>query len=541
MSKHNTILTFLFISAAFVILMAVPAFSVDSDTYWLIVDVTPDARAHELLNSLTELLTTRGQVPSEQIYRLEGENATAEETYALLQEVGRQTQANQTLIFLYHGMVTKPRGMNTMHLLMPGSEQGIQDVTLNQWFRESDRRRTVVIVDGYTGDTNLSAYYANRETLGSAALNVIQSSQNTDAAKLLQGLYDALAEDATDTNENRQLSIIEAYELLRADTDFMEGILAPTGDVEEALLKLSPALKIETFPEGAQISINDVEIGSTPQLVTENLQQGTSTVSVKKAGYLVPLPKTAELQLTLGESVHMGWVLQPIAVHGTVEGVAGESVAGTMVWIGGTAHQQVVEADRAYRFDNWKDSGLLTIDDTYTLHAKQGDLNYGTATFTFGGYNNIEQSIQLIKRTWFEISQIAFDQNDHQGAIIAFQRGIERTTNFPELSPELTVLLLSSFADALDKQDVQDINTLIVTAKLAEQHGQPDLAKRYWQEVKTKARKGTPAAKLASQHLWQLNRGRYLFNIGLIVVLVVLVASGAWTYFRYRRAKQTAA
>ena len=541
MSKHNTILTFLFISAAFVILMAAPAFSVDSDTYWLIVDVTPDARAHELLNSLTELLTTRGQVPSEQIYRLEGENATAEETYALLQEVGRQTQANQTLVFLYHGMVTKPRGMNTMHLLMPGSEQGIQDVTLNQWFRESDRRRTVVIVDGYTDDTNLSAYYANRETLGSAALNVIQSSQNTDAAKLLQGLYDALAEDATDTNENRQLSIIEAYELLRADTDFMEGILAPTGDVEEALLKLSPALKIETFPEGAQISINDVEIGSTPQLVTENLQQGTSTVSVKKAGYLVPLPKTAELQLTLGESVHMGWVLQPIAVHGTVEGVAGESVAGTMVWIGGTAHQQVVEADRAYRFDNWKDSGLLTIDDTYTLHAKQGDLNYGTATFTFGGYNNIEQSIQLIKRTWFEISQIAFDQNDHQGAIIAFQRGIERTTNFPELSPELTVLLLSSFADALDKQDVQDINTLIVTAKLAEQHGQPDLAKRYWQEVKTKARKGTPAAKLASQHLWQLNRGRYLFNIGLIVVLVVLVASGAWTYFRYRRAKQTAA
>ncbi len=541
MSKHNTILTFLFISAAFVILMAAPAFSVDSDTYWLIVDVTPDARAHELLNSLTELLTTRGQVPSEQIYRLEGENATAEETYALLQEVGRQTQANQTLIFLYHGMVTKPRGMNTMHLLMPGSEQGIQDVTLNQWFRESDRRRTVVIVDGYTDDTNLSAYYANRETLGSAALNVIQSSQNTDAAKLLQGLYDALAEDATDTNENRQLSIIEAYELLRADTDFMEGILAPTGDVEEALLKLSPALKIETFPEGAQISINDVEIGSTPQLVTENLQQGTSTVSVKKAGYLVPLPKTAELQLTLGESVHMGWVLQPIAVHGTVEGVVGESVAGTIVWIGGTAHQQVVEADRAYRFDNWKDSGLLTIDDTYTLHAKQGDLNYGTATFTFGGYNNIEQSIQLIKRTWFEISQIAFDQNDHQGAIIAFQRGIERTTNFPELSPELTVLLLSSFADALDKQDVQDINTLIVTAKLAEQHGQPDLAKRYWQEVKTKARKGTPAAKLASQHLWQLNRGRYLFNIGLIVVLVVLVASGAWTYFRYRRAKQTAA
>ena len=538
MPKHKTIFTFLFIAAASVILMTTPAVSVDSGTYWLIVDATPDARTHELLNSLTELLTTRGQVPSEQIYRLEGENATAEETYALLQEVGQQTQADETLIFLYHGMVTKPRGMNTMHLLMPGNEQGIKDVTLNQWFRESGRRRTVVIIDGYTDDASLGTYYANRETLGTAALNVIQLAQ-TEATKVLQILHQALAAGTTDTNDNRQLSIIEVYELLREDSQLVEGVLAPTGDVEEVLLKLSPALKIETFPEGAQISINDVEIGNTPQLVTENLQQGTSTVSVKKAGYLHPLPKTAELQLTRGESVHMGWVLKPIAVHGIVEGVAGESIAGTIVWIGGTTHQQVVQGDGIYRFDDWKDSGLLTVDETYTLHAKQGDLSYGTATFTFAGHDNIEQAIQLIKRTWFEISQIAFDQNDHQGAIIAFQNGIERTTNFPQLSPDLTVLLLSSFADALDKQDVQDINTLIVTAKLAEQHGQPDLAEKYWQEVKTKARKGTPAAKLASQHLWQLNRGRYLFNIGLIVVLVVLVASGAWTYFRYRRARQT--
>ena len=330
------------------------------------------------------------------------------------------------------------------------------------------------------------------------------------------------------------------YELLRADTDFSDGILAPTGDVEEALLKLNPALKIETFPEGAQISINDVEIGDTPQLVTENLQQGTSTVSVKKAGYLVPLPKTAELQLVLGESVRLGWVLQPIAIHGTVGGVAGQSVADTLIWIGGTTYQQVVKTDGAYRFDDWKDFGLLTLGETYTLHAKQGDLNYGSATFTFDGYSNIEQAVQLVKRTWFEIAQIAFDENDHQGAIIAFQNGIERTTNFPEMSPDLTVLLLTSFADALEKQDVQDVNSLIVTAKLAGRLDQPDLAKRYWQEVKAKARKGTPAAKLASQHLWQLNRGRYLFNIGLIVVLVILVASGAWTYYRYRKTRRAA-
>ncbi len=539
MPKQNSILTAIFISTALVVIVSVPVFSVDSGTHWLIVDATEDARAHELLNALTELLTTRGQVPSEQIHRLEGDVVTTQEIYALLQEVGQQVQPDGTLIFLYHGKVVKHRRPNAMHLLIPGDTQTIQDATLNQWFRESFSGHTIVILDGYSDDTDLNTYYANREILGSAALNVIQLAPQADTTRALRVLNDALATDTTDTDENRQISIIETFELFRTDEELPNGVLAPTGDVEAALLKLSPAIKIETFPDGAQISINDVEVGSTPALVTENLQQGTSTVSVKKLGYHIPLPKTAELQLVLGESVRMGWVLQPIAIHGTVVGVEGQPVTGTIVWIGGTTHQQTLEADGAYRFDDWKDSGLLTLGETYTLHAKQGDLSYEALTFTFDGYTDIEHTIQLVKRTWFEIAQIAFDQNDHQGAIIAFQNGIEQTTNFPQMSPELTVLLLSSFADALDKQDVHDVNTLVVTAKLAEQHGQPDLAKRYWQELKAKARKGTPAAELASQRLWELNRARYLFNIGLVVVVVILITSGAWTYYRYRKTRQT--
>ena len=540
MSKPNAIFTLVSIAIAFVIIASTPVFSVDSGVHWLIVDATPDARAHEPLNALTELLTTRGKVPSEQIHRLEGDVVTMQEIYASLQEVGQQVQADATLIFFYHGRVSKLRRPNALQLLISGDTQTIQDTTLNQWFAESFKGRAVVILDGYSDDSDLNTYYANREILGSAALNVIQLASQTDALRAIRVLNDALAADATDVDDNRQISIIEAFELFRTDERLPLGVLAPTGDVETALLKLSPALKIETFPEGAQIAINDVEVGTTPALVTGNLQQGTSTISVKKAGYHVPLPKTAELQLVLGESAHIGWVLQPIAVHGTVVGVEGQSVTGTIVWIGGTTHQQTLETDGTYRFDDWKDSGSLTLGETYTIHAKQGNLNYEAATFTFDGYTDIEHAIQLVKRTWFEIAQIAFDQNDHQGAIIAFQKGIERTTDFPQMSPELTVLLLSSFADALAKQDVQDINTLIVTAKLAEQHGQPDLAKEYWQELKTKARKGTPAAELASQRLWQLNRSRYLFNIGLVVVVVILIASGAWTYYRFRKTRQAA-
>ncbi len=538
MSKQKFLFIPIFICVASVIFVSTPELSADSGTHWLIVDATPEARAHEVLNSLIELLTTRGKVPSEQIHRIEGDSATPEEIHAMLQEIGRQTTVENTLFFLYHGRVTKPRGMNAMHLLTQGDEQGIQDATLNDWFREGERKDTIVIVDGYTEDTNLNAYYANRETLGTAALNSIQSAGKANTTTLLQQLHDTLTVDTTDTDDNRQLSIIESYELLRDHPDFMDGILAPTGDVEVALLKLSPALKITTFPEGADISINDVEVGITPKLITENLQQGTSTVTVKKAGYVIPSPKTVELQLELGESAHVAWALEPITIHGTVMGVSDESPAGAIVWIDGTAHQRIVEADGIYRFDEWKDSDLLSLGETYTLYVKQGDLNYGSATFTFDGYTDITQPLQLVKRTWFEVAQIEFDRHNHQGAVTAFQNGIERTSDFPQMSPDLTVLLLSSFADAVEKQDVQDVTYLVVTAKLADQHGQPELAKKYWEEVKTKAEKGSPAAKLASQRLWQLNRGRYLMNIGLIVLLVVLLASGVWTFFRFRKSKR---
>ena len=538
MSLRNSIFISIFISVVSIVITASPVFSDDAGTYWLLVDATPDARAHEQLNSLTELLTSRGKVPSAQIYHIEGERATTEEIQSLLQEIGGQTQVQDTLFFLYHGMVTKPKGMPTMHLLTQGDEDGVQDATLNEWFRQTQREQTVVIVDGYTEDTNLSAYYANRETLGTAALNVIQSAEKADATALLQELHAALTTDTTDSDDNRQLSILETYELLRTNSKFVDGILAPTGDVEIALLKLSPALKITTLPEGAQISINDREVGNTPRLITENLHQGTSIISVKKTGYIIPASKTVDLQLTLGESVYLSWVLDPIAVHGTITAVPGESAAGTIVWIDGTAHQQTVGANGIFRFDEWKDSDSLTLGETYTLYAKQENLNYGSATFTFDGYSDIAQPIQLIKRTWFEISQIEFDRNNHQGAVTAFQNGIERTTDFPQMSQDLTVLLLSSFADALERQDVQDVTYLVVTAKLAEQHGQPELAKKYWEEVKTKAEKGTVEAKLASQRLWQLNRGRYLLNIGLIVLLVVLLASGAWTFFRFRKSKR---
>ena len=539
MPKGHRFFTLTFTYIVFVVFVSTPAFPVDSGTYWLLVDATLDRQARNGLNSLAELLTTRGKVPSAQIYRVEGENATNAEIHAQLQEIGRQVTTQDTLIFLYHGIVTKPRGTAAMHLLPQGDGDIIEDSTLNGWLRETGTAHTVVIMDAYTEDTNLNAYFGNREILGTAALNVIQSVSKAERTTLLKKLNDALAVDTTDLDENRQLSISEVYDLLAAQ-ELLNGILAPTGNVEAALLKLSPALKVTTLPEGAQVSINDVEVGRTPKRITENLQQGTSKVSVKKAGYITPPPKPAELALVLGESVHIGWVLKPIAIHGTVKGVDNASPAGAIVWIDGTTHRRTVAPDGIFRFDEWSPPDLLTIGETYTLYAKHGSLNYDSVTFTFDGYSDISQSLQLINKNWFEVSQIEFDRDNHQGAVTAFQNGVEETTDFPQMSTDLTVLLLSSFADALEKQDVQDVTYLVVTAKLAERLNQLDLAEKYWQEVKTKAQKGTPAAKLAGQRLWKLNRGRYLLNIGLIVLLAVLLVSGAWTFYRYRKTKQVA-
>ena len=61
MRQRNSIFTSILICIIIFVIVTAPAFSVDSGTYWLLVDTTPDARAHAHLNSLTELLTSRGK------------------------------------------------------------------------------------------------------------------------------------------------------------------------------------------------------------------------------------------------------------------------------------------------------------------------------------------------------------------------------------------------------------------------------------------------------------------------------------------------
>ena len=541
MQKSITILLFVF----FIVLSAwdVYANPVDSETYWLMVDTSPDNEAKSLFKDLNKLLTGKGKVSKENIRHLETDTATRDNIENAINDTVNIVIKIETLVFLYHGEVSKKPRANAMHIATL-SDETIQDSELNQWLKDTGINRIIAIIDGYAYDERLTVYYANRVTLGTAALNVIHPAETTNRTgknSVLQALINTLSTETIDVDDNRHISIIEIYQYLQNEYSFENAIFAPTGSVEETVMKLSPAIKVTSFPEGAQILLNSKENGITPKLFTNDLQQGTYTVSMKKAGYLSQEEKTAELKFIQGEVVNFITVLKPISVYGTVTGPPDIPVAKTIVSIDGTDYVETVEEDGKFSFQDWKVSAMLTPGTDYTLYAKQGDFYHGSATFTYDGYEAIEKPIELIKKTWFEIAELEFSRDDHQKAIEAFQNGIGNTNVFPQMSKELTALLFSSFADVIDRGVVKDINYIVVTAKLAEAYQQPEAAKKYWKQVVLNAKKGTASAKLAGQRLWQMNPWRMVVNIGIGCLLIIIIASGIWTFIRFRKLVQTEA
>ena len=455
---------------------------VDPHTYWLLVDTTPDAQARNLMNKLRTVIANTGKVPRKNIQHLENEQATKEEIQAVLNEIADKSNTINTIVLLFHGIVAMSDTGNAM-LLATQSDDTIEDTVLNKWFKTTGIDRTIVILDGYAHDENLGIYYANRETLGNAALNLIQpfnTAEPTGKNAFIQILTETLSEETTDTDDNRNISVQEIDQHIQNKITFENSILVPTGNVNETFLKLSPAIKVTSIPDGAKILLNDVESGLTPKRFTENLQTGTTKVEIKKDGFIIPEAKTAELKLTQGEFITLSWQLTPISIIGTVTAPDEVAVTGTSITINNTDYVQLVKDDGTYAFQNWNPTAMLIPGTEYTLYASQGDFYQGSATFTYNGYNAIEQNIELSKMTWFEIAELEFKRNNHQKTIDAFKNGIQDTNDIPQVSPDLTVMLYSHFATAVDNAEIQDVNVIVATAILAEAYQQPKLAKKYW-------------------------------------------------------------
>ena len=535
---------------------------VDETTWWLIVSPDVDTRSQSNLDSLVNLLKEHGKVPSNHIHRLQGSECTREGIKVVLDDLSSKMRQGNHLIFYFRGFVTKPRRSNSIFFLPYGAtpdnlEGTLEDRQLRGWFRELSPNKVIFILDGYTRDQNLVAYYGTRRLPGSGAFLSIQRANLSTEDLLTQALLGVVGTDEADLDGNRQVSVEELHIHLTSNWDertfrLTQGVLLLLGRVQERIvLKLSPMLNIVTAPDGASVLLNGQEIGVTPQSLTNNFQRGTYNVEVRKTGYLIPPVRSVEIQQVQGESINLSWDLESIAVHGSVKAPDGVPLEGAAVWIDGTAYEQnplYLKADGQYQLlanianvtsePGQSDKRVLESGKTYTLRAASDALYHAVATFTLATHESIERNLTLSKKTWFEVAQMQFNRKAYEDAIGAFQNGIEETIEFPPMSPEFTKLLFDSFSEVVDKVNVQNIAYVVATAKLADRLNLQEESKVYWEQVRLQAAKGSTFHELATERLRELNWGRRLINIGILILFVVVLISGGYAIRRARlRAK----
>ncbi len=530
--------------------------SVDATTWWLIASPGVDTRSRSNLDLLVNLLKERGKVPSNHIRRIEGSECTREGIKVVLDDLGSRMRQGDRLIFYFRGFVTKPRRSNSIFFFTYGVtpenlEEALKDRQLNGWFRELSPNKVIIILDSYTRDRNLMAYYGNRGMPGSGGFISIQRATLSTEDLLVQTLLGTLGTDETDLDDNRQVSIEELHAYLTSNLDertlrLTEGILLLLGRVQEKIvLKLSPMLQIVTVPDGASVVLNGQEVGETPQRLIDNLERRTYNVEVSKPGYLIPPARSVEIGLVQGESINLSWDLESIAVQGSVKAPDGVPLEGAAVWIDGTAYEQNplhLEADGRYQlFANIanvtsqagrSDERVLESGKMYTLRAESDALYHAEASFTLAPHGSVERNLTLSKKTWFEVAQMQFNRKAYEEAIAAFQNGIEETVEFPPMSPEFTKMLFDSFSEVVNKVNVQNITYVVVTAKLADRLNLQEESKVHWEQVKLQAAKGSASYELATERLRELNFGRRLINIGVLVLFVLVLISGGYALRR---------
>ena len=559
--KQILVFIVFFIGVLLITVSSLDAQSVDATTWWLIVAPDVDTRSRSNLDSLVNLLKERGKVPSSHIRRIEGSECTSEGIKVVLDDLGSKMGQGDHLIFYYRGFVTKPRRSTSIFFLTYGTtsenlEEALEDRQLRGWFRELSPNKVTIILDGYTRDGNLMSYYGNRRMPAGGFISIQRAALSTEDL-LTRTLLGALGTDETDLDDNRQISIEELHISLTSNLEgrtlrLMEGVLLLLGRVQEKIvLKLSPMLNIVTVPDGASFILNGQEVGVTPHSLADNLQRGTYNIEVSKPGYLIPPARSVEIEQVQGESINLSWDLESIAVHGSVKGPDTVPLEGAAVWIDGTAYEQnplYLKADGQYQLlanianvtsqADRSDEKVLESGKIYTLRAASDALYHAEASFTLAPHESVERNLTLSKKTWFEVAQMQFNRKVYQDAIAAFQNGIEETTDFPPMSPEFTKMLFDSFSEVVDKVNVQNIAYVVATAKLADRLNLQEESKVYWEQVKLQAAKGSAFYELATERLRELNWGRRLINIGVLVLFVVVLISGGYAIRRARlRAK----
>ena len=253
--KQISVFIVSFIGVSLITVSSLYAQSVDATTWWLIVNPEADPRSRSNLDSLVNLLKEHGKVPSNHIHRLEGSECTREGIKVVLDDLGSKMRQGNHLIFYFRGFVTKPRRSNSIFFLPYGAtpdnlEEALEDRQLRGWFRELSPNKVIFILDGYTRDQNLVAYYGTRRLPGSGAFLSIQRANLSTEDLLAQALLGVVGTDEADLDSNRQVSIEELHIHLTSNFDkrtfrLTQGVLLLLGRVQEKIvLKLSFPLNL---------------------------------------------------------------------------------------------------------------------------------------------------------------------------------------------------------------------------------------------------------------------------------------------------------
>ena len=227
--------------------------------WWLVVDATDDFSSAHFVKDFESSMGISSRIVS-----LTGEECSKNDIQRSITKIRNSFSTHDRLIFLFRGRITTPNANNQIYFVLKGDDL-ISGQNINRWLEKID---STVLLDCITPNSNLGAFYANRQQLGQSALvSVISGSTGMNSSVgLIVGLK-ALFDDPSiaDTDDNRQLTISEIYETLLSRS-LHSGVFVPTGDLEKVLFKLPAMVKIWGNPTAASVMMNGTKIGQTEWL-----------------------------------------------------------------------------------------------------------------------------------------------------------------------------------------------------------------------------------------------------------------------------------
>ena len=241
--------------------------------------------------------------------------------------------------------------------------------------------------------------------------------------------------------------------------------------------------------------------------------------------------------------------LNPIRVYGTALDADKKVVSSVEVQIAGTGYQQTLDNGGKFSFDNWQAYGLLELGKTYDLVAQSDDGMYvGRNSFTFSGTEDISLSISLTQTNLIKLAEQRLRDGDSAGARAIFELKLqslgEKGSLFErgdDITPELALNFLTYLEGKIQTQP-DNLQWLVVAARLADLTGDVSTAKRHWKAVKANAPKESREYNQAVARLKELAPSRLKWlkspDFRLIILLVavgVLVLGAVGFYLISRR------